>query len=69
MDLAAAQQAFDSLVAEHSDTCLWFIREHPQLSVEAPAAHVLLSAIVRHGTRDAWQKAKALQSWRSLHIK
>ena len=69
MDISTAQQAFDALLVEQSASCLWFLRDFQRLSVEAPAAEIVLSSIVRHGTRDAWQKAKQLQAWRSLHTK
>lgn len=69
MDTPAAQQAFDSLLVEQAASCLWFLRDVQSLSVEAPAAETVLSAIIRHGTRDAWHQANKLQAWRSLHTK
>ena len=69
MNTSTAQQAFDLLVEEESNTCLWFLRDVQSLSVESTTAETVLSAIIRHGSRDAWQKAKRLQTWRLLHTK
>ena len=56
MDATTAQQTFDALISEQSDTCLWFLRDAQSLSVESPTAETVLSAIIRHGNRDALQK-------------
>ena len=66
---AKADQLLNGLIRSQSASSLWFLRNSGRLSVRDPSAGVLLQAIVRHGTRDAWQQAKALQEWRCQHIK
>lgn len=69
MDAAKAHQEFSELVADQATTCLWFMQAPQTITVLEPAAEMVLKAIVRHGTRPAWQRAKALQTWRFLNIK
>lgn len=69
MDATNAHQAFAELVGGQTAACLWFMREPRKISVMDPAAETVLNAIIRHGTRAAWQQAKRLQTWRSRNIK
>lgn len=69
LDAATADREFSELIQGQAASCLWFMPESRTLSVMEPAAEQALDAIVRHGTRNAWQQAKRLQAWRSRHIK
>ena len=69
MDEAAADREFSRLVRDQAAACCWFMPESRKMTLREPAAETVLEAIVRHGTRDAWQQAKKLQTWRSRHIK
>lgn len=69
MDAEKAHQEFSKLVADQAATCLWFMQAPQAITVLEPAAERVLKAIVRHGTRPAWQRAKALQIWRFQNIK
>ncbi len=69
MDEAQAGREFAALVAKEAATCLWFLRAPQSIQLHEPAATTALEAVVRHGNRQAWRRAKELQAWRSRHIK
>lgn len=69
LDAITAEQEFSKLIQGQAAACLWFMKEPLKISAREPAAEMALEAIVRHGTRAAWQQAKRLQAWRSVNIK
>ena len=68
-DAMDARREFAELVAEQAAACLWFLREPGKITLADPAAETVLEAIVHHGNRAAWQRAKRLQAWRSRNLK
>ncbi len=58
--------AIDRLVDEYRVSCLWFLRPDFYPRTQAERTHVLQS-IERHGTVDAYQRARTLRQWLSRH--